>query len=199
MLGAAASAPSPLEEWCVLGGAANLGVIASQGAADPTIVQAALGKLGSGAHPRESLGGILDLDEARDHRQVLVLDARGRTAAHSGRGCAPPFGHTEGTDHVAAGHQLGSPHVIGAMSLSFERSGGDPLWERLMLALESGDRADRLASGRQSAALVLYGLPGGRMLDLRVGPEPDPVVALRRALALWRDISSVEGPSREPR
>jgi uncharacterized Ntn-hydrolase superfamily protein len=120
-----------------------------------------------------------------DEHQILIIDARGETAALTGRACAPSFGQIQALDHVTAGVGMASANVIGTMSLSFERSGGFPFWIRLLLALESGVRAGGDRGGTRSAALIVLGAEAGVEVDTRVDKHRDPVEELRRRLSFW--------------
>jgi uncharacterized Ntn-hydrolase superfamily protein len=182
-LGVAAGSGSSLQTGCFVGATSGAGLVASQGAFPLDPAQRDIARLTDGTDPREFLASLLEDDPEKDQRQILIVDARGRTAAHSGRGCRRLFAHTEGTDHVAAGDNLPSPNVVGAMSLSFERSGGDPLWERLLLALESGTRAGGDRNGTRAATLVVYTEGPTPAVNLRVADHDDPIAELRRLLA----------------
>jgi uncharacterized Ntn-hydrolase superfamily protein len=182
-LGVASGGSDELESRCIPTGAGGARLIASQGAAPLDLGQGATSLLPSDMDPRDLLPSLLRTQGERDHRQILIVDTRGRTAAHSGRACRRLFAHTEGTDHVAAGENLPSANVVGAMSLSFERSGGDPLWERLLFALESGARAGGDRDGTRSALLVVYTEAPNPFLHLHVDDHDDPVAELRRLLA----------------
>ena len=140
----------------------------------------AFGLLTKGLFPREAISQLTrDLVAVKDW-QMLLLDTKGRAAARSDPGCEPSFGQTTGTDHVAAGLALRSPNVIGAMSLSFERSVGDALAERLLFALESGDRAGSDLHGLRSATIQVVSGDPALVLRLRLDDHPDPIAELRR-------------------
>jgi len=161
-------------------GAPPPGIFDPPGIADPTGVADPLDRA---PDLREALRTLLATDSDRDTRQLLVVDARGRTAAHSGRSCPRLFGHTEGTDHSAGGNGMDSANVVGAMSLSFERSDGDPLWLRLALAVESGASAAQEVRLHQIARLVVYPAGGGPAIDVQIGARERPTADLRRALS----------------
>lgn len=115
--------------------------------------------------------------------QTLILDAKGHAAARSGNACEAAYGYTVGTDHVVAGSALQSPNVVGAMSLSFERSIGDPLGARLLFALESGERAGSDRRGLRSATIQVFTTAQSAAVDLRVDNDSDPIAGIRRLTA----------------
>lgn len=183
MLGAAVGTGGPLASSCRLHGSPGAGLIATQGPARHELALDGVELLQQGLSPHEVLRQLLEPERQRHRRQILILDALGRPGACSGRKCAPVYGHTEGTDHVAGGDFMPSTSVVGAMSLSFERSEGDPLWERLLLALESGERAGGDRRGVRSARLLVYGGGPEPIIDLRAEQRARPTVELRRLLA----------------
>jgi uncharacterized Ntn-hydrolase superfamily protein len=183
-IGLASGGSHDLPTYRFVGGSGLGGLLASHGAPPLDIGAEELDELARGTDPRDALGAMLQREGVRVGRQILIVDRRGRTAAHSGRGGRRLFAHTEGTDHVAAGDNLPSPNVVGAMSLSFERSGGDPLWERLLLALESGARAGGDREGTRAALLlVCTDAAATPSIDVRVEDHEDPIAELRRLLA----------------
>jgi uncharacterized Ntn-hydrolase superfamily protein len=72
------------------------------------------------------------------------------------------------------------------MAASFEKSGGKPLAERLLLALEAAQSVGGDIRGMQSAAIIVVparsqGKPWDeRTVDLRVDDSKDPIKELRR-------------------
>jgi len=135
--------------------------------------------LALGLTPDHALGALLEEDEGRDLRQVAAVDARGRCFGYTGSRCVEWAGHVVGEGFVAAGNMLVSPETIEVMAVSFRGSEGE-LSERLLAALEAGQRAGGDKRGRVSAALLVASKKPKRYHDLRVDDHPDPVAELRR-------------------
>ena len=76
--------------------------------------------------------------------------------------------------------------TILAMAKSFEKSESLDLPERLVMALEAGQKAGGDKRGRQSAAVLIYKTEGYPYLSLRVDEHPTPVAELRRVLEVAR-------------
>ena len=120
-----------------------------------------------------------------------VVDARGRSASHTGSSCLPWAGGRSGRGDAAQGDLLAGPAVIDAMGSSFEESEGSPLAHRMLAALRAGDEAGGDRRGRQSAALLIarpgagFGGSNNVPLDLRVDDHPQPIDELARLLALY--------------
>jgi uncharacterized Ntn-hydrolase superfamily protein len=79
------------------------------------------------------------------------------------------------------------------MAAAFEQTRGD-LADRMLAALEAGQRAGGDIRGRQSAALLIVSGAGSgrpwvgadRLFDLRVDDHPEPIRELRRLVQLQR-------------
>jgi uncharacterized Ntn-hydrolase superfamily protein len=91
---------------------------------------------------------------------------------------------------AAAGNMLVTTDVVEAMVAAFSDAGGDPLGDRLLLALEAGDALGGDRRGRQAAALRVVPRREAEIpinLDLRVDDHPDAVRELRRLRERFRD------------
>jgi uncharacterized Ntn-hydrolase superfamily protein len=169
----------------------GVAVVAHQASANPMYGTLGLELLAAGMTPKDALDFMLRGDEGRDRRQVVILDAQGRSAGWSGPETNDWKGHACGTNYCAQGNILTGPEVVQAMVRSFESSAG-PLPERLMAALDAAQAAGGDARGMQSGALVIAKPLAGsggfsdRVLDIRVDDHRTPLVELRRLLNLWR-------------
>jgi len=169
----------------------GVAAIAHQASANPMYATIGFELLAAGMTPQDALDFMLRADEGRDRRQVVILDAQGRSAGWSGAGTSDWKGHRCGTNYCAQGNILAGPQVVDAMAASFESSTG-PLAERLMAALDAAQAAGGDARGMQSGGVMVtlpLGGSGGfsdRVLDIRVDDHRTPLVELRRLLNLWR-------------
>ena len=171
---------------------AGVGATATQALTNVTYGTRGLELLRSGLSPQEALERILREDTERESRQVIMIDAQGRTAAFTGKENIDWKGHLIGENCVVAGNMLVSAQVIQTMAEAFETSGGE-LEERLLNALEAGQKAGGDKRGKRSAALLVMKRPEYRgirpFIDLRVDYDGDPVKELRRifeAYKAWR-------------
>jgi len=156
-----------------------VGAIATQSYTNVMLGINGLRLLELGLTPEHALGVLLDEDGGRDLRQVAAVDARGRCFGYTGSKCVEWAGHIVGKGFVAAGNMLVGPETIEAMANSFRHSEGE-LSERLLVALEAGQRAGGDKRGRVSAALLVASNKPKRYHNLRVDDHPDPVVELVR-------------------
>ncbi len=113
-------------------------------------------------------------------RQLGVVDARGGSAAHTGRDTDAWAGHRTGIDYSIQGNMLVGEDTIAMMEAEFLSATVPTLAERLLMALEAGQAAGGDRRGRQSAALIVRGREVFPLVDLRVDEHPDPVKELRR-------------------
>jgi uncharacterized Ntn-hydrolase superfamily protein len=170
---------------------AGVGAVATQSFVEKGYGPRILDRVAGGERCTTALVRELDADSAQDWRQVLVLDARGNSGAHTGEACIPYAGHHVARDHVCGGNLLAAPGVWDSMSAAFRRTEG-PLAERLLAALDAGQAAGGDARGRQSAALVIERPESpatpwkSRVVDLRVEDHPRPLEELRRLVTLRR-------------
>jgi uncharacterized Ntn-hydrolase superfamily protein len=109
-----------------------------------------------------------------------VVDAEGRTAAHTGSACIDWCGHRAGAGYCVAGNMLAGPQVIDATALAYERHAQLPFAERLLAALAAGEDAGGDKRGKQAAALLIHTTEDYPLLDMRVDDHVEPVAELRR-------------------
>jgi uncharacterized Ntn-hydrolase superfamily protein len=168
---------------------AGVGVVATQAFVEVSYGPLGLALMRGGKSPQQALKSLLVTDPRPEVRQVAMLDMRGRVATHTGRKCLPEAGHIAGRGFSAQGNIMRNRRVWKAMASTFRRSKGS-LAERLLAALESAERAGGDLRGRQSAALLVVKVSGGGMpwqgkiVDLRVEDNPQPLVELRRLMRI---------------
>src|SRR5215204_2625240 len=145
--------------------------------------------LAAGRSPQEALDELTASDAEAAVRQVGVVAADGRSAAHTGAACVPAAGHVTGEGFSAQANMMRTEEVWPAMAEAFAAS-RRPLPWRLLDALDAAEAAAGDFRGKQSAAiLVVRGEPSERpwddkLLELRVDDHPEPLSELRRLLEL---------------
>lgn len=165
------------------------GAIATQASANVTYGPRGLDMLAKGKSAAEVVKLLIDADKDREDRQVGIVDAQGRAAHFTGKGCDAWAGAKAGKHYVCLGNLLKGPEVVVAMAAEFERVKGPLAW-RIMDALAAGEKAGGDKRGKQSAAIVVVREKGGylglddRVIDLRVDEHRTPVQELARILAL---------------
>ncbi len=170
---------------------AGVGAVATQSFVDPSYGKLGLDEMRAGRGAEETLKALLAKDEGRDVRQVAMIDARGRVAAHTGAKCIEAAGHHVGENFSVQANMMANERVWPAMARAFETTKGD-LAERMLAALDAAQAAGGDIRGKQSAAIVVVtGKPTGkawadRTFDLRVDDNLEPLKELRRLLTLQR-------------
>jgi uncharacterized Ntn-hydrolase superfamily protein len=168
----------------------GVAALATQALINPMYAVHGMPRLRAGQTPQDVVAALLAADAGRDHRQLHVLDASGRIAAHTGAECVAWCGSVRGTDVSVAGNMLAGPAVVACTLTAFEQAQG-PLAERLLTALEAGEAAGGDKRGKQSAALKVATADPYPDLDIRTDDHPDPLRELRRLYAVSQERFAV--------
>lgn len=166
---------------------AGTGVVVSQAFANIDWPHLGLDRLRTGQAPAQIVAELVAADPLAGYRQLLVMNAAGEHAAHTGVRCAPETSGAAGPDTLAAGNMLAAGDVADAMVAAEAESTG-PLGHRLVRALAAAETAGGDARGSQSACLTVVGgersaTPWREVLaDIRVDDHPDPIGELNRLL-----------------
>ncbi len=168
---------------------AGVGAVATQAMANVAYGPDGLARLAAGASAEQVVAELTAADPERDHRQLGVVDAKGRAAAFTGAKCLDWAGHEVGDGFTCQGNILFGPAVVRAMARSYESTPGD-LLDRLLAALAAGQREGGDRRGMQSAALFVVrkgeGYGGSdRWVDVRVDDHPSPIEELARVFRLY--------------
>ena len=158
------------------------GAIATQARVNTELGRQGLALLAQGIPVDVALSALLRKDGEREIRQVHGLDAE-RAFCHTGGSCVPWCGHEQGDVFTVAGNMLAGPDVIVAMTRAFREPDNErrDFSDRLLLALEAGQKAGGDKRGKQSAALLVAAPREPRMYhNLRVDDHAEPVAELRR-------------------
>jgi uncharacterized Ntn-hydrolase superfamily protein len=172
---------------------AGVGAVATQSFVDPGYGPRALALLGRGVAASEALAQLVAADPQRDVRQVAIVDAQGRVAAHTGAKAIEAAGHHVGSQYSVQANLMANAKVWPAMAAAFEKTSGD-LADRMLAALDAAEAAGGDIRGRQSGALIVVKAKGSgrpwagadRLFDLRVDDHPQPLEELRRLVRLQR-------------
>jgi uncharacterized Ntn-hydrolase superfamily protein len=177
----------PVVAWAEAG----VGAVATQSFIDPSYGRNGLELMRAGKSAPDTLKELLGKDDAKEVRQVAMIDAQGRVEAWTGRNDIQAAGHIVGKNFSVQANLMLNDKVWPAMARAFESTKGD-LADRMLAALDAAQAAGGDIRGRQSAALlVVTGKPTGqawkdRTFDLRVDDSPQPLQELRRLVRLQR-------------
>ena len=129
---------------------------------------------------------LTEADDGREHRQLGIVDAQGRSATFTGSECHDWAGGRTGPCYAAQGNILVSAATVDALAETFEGSAGRPLAERLLDCLAAAQEAGGDRRGQQAAGVLVVELDGGYaglsdvVVDLRVDDHERPIEELRR-------------------
>jgi uncharacterized Ntn-hydrolase superfamily protein len=147
-----------------------------------------------GRSPEEALAELLRDDPNESLRQLGIVDAQGRSAAHTGSGCIRYASHVTAPGVTAQANMMERSTVPAAMLEAFGATRGD-LADRLLAALFAAEGEGGDVRGRQSAALVVVPGPGvdgtpprpwARTFDLHIEDHRAPLDELARVLRVAR-------------
>ncbi|MEO8677930.1 MAG: DUF1028 domain-containing protein [Vicinamibacterales bacterium] len=207
--GAAVTTRVPFVGRAVPWARAGVGAVCTQASTMVEYGVRGLDLLAKGVEPQAVLDQLLANDPQRESRQVGVIDMKGRSAAHTGKGNSAWAGSKQGKNYTVQANIMVGPEVVAAVAASFESTEGSsmPLGERMILALEAGQAkgGDKRWGSFQSAAIrVADPNDPGRgndflTLAIDVGEHPEPVAEMKRIYYAtarrlgYRSFSRVEG------
>jgi uncharacterized Ntn-hydrolase superfamily protein len=166
---------------------AGVGAVVTQHRTDPRLGPRMLKTLSQGGTAADA---VVDAVESTPHarwRQLAAIGSQGAPAAFSGDLVDREyFAEIADEDHVVVGNVLASPAVGEAISAAFLASAGNPLAERLMVALEAGLAAGGEQWPLRSAYLKVVETEVFPLIDVRVDEHAEPLTELRRLWELYQ-------------
>jgi uncharacterized Ntn-hydrolase superfamily protein len=166
---------------------AGIGGIATQALVNPYYGIDGVKLLSAGLDPGDIVKTLIATDDGRESRQLHVMDAKGRIAAHTGRECVDWGGHIQGDSFSIAGNMLAGAAVLDDTAKAYIANANLPLARRLIAAMQAGEAAGGDKRGKQSAALLIHGDEEWSELNLRVDDHADPLVELDRLEQVSRE------------
>jgi uncharacterized Ntn-hydrolase superfamily protein len=160
--------------------APGIGGIATQALVNPYYGIDGLKLLREGKQPQDVLDSLISADGGAETRQLHIMDASGRIAAHTGRECIDWCGNLAGDGFSIAGNMLAGGRVLDDTATAFVDNANLPFARRLLAAMRAGEAAGGDKRGKQSAALLIHDTEDWPALDLRVDDHPDPLAELER-------------------
>lgn len=190
---------------------AGVGAVATQSFVDPSYGQLGLDLLRAGKSAPDALRALLNGDASCEVRQVAIIDTNGEVATFTGArdivaagglagksavtskmNCGSDGGTlTVGRDFAVQANLMANDKIWPAMQKAYSEAQGD-LADRLLAALDAAQSVGGDIRGKQSAALLVVNAKGSgrawqdKVFDLRVDDNPQPLVELRRLVALQR-------------
>ena len=163
------------------------GAVCTQALLNPLYGPQGLRLIRDGVGAADVVRILTAVDDGHEHRQLHVLGADGRFAAHTRADCLPWCGHWLGEEFSVAGNMLAGPQVVSETVRFFRENASMPLSRRLIGALKAGEKVGGDMRGKQSAALVIHNDQDYSELDLRVDDHVEPLLELARLEAASRE------------
>jgi uncharacterized Ntn-hydrolase superfamily protein len=183
--------------------AAKVGAVATQAWANASYGPIGIELMSQGMSADDTLRFLLNEDDKNmvEHRQVGLVDSKGKAAVHTGKECMNWAGHIIGEGYACQGNILTGEDVVNNMAEAIEEMEGD-LIDKLFAGLIAGQNAGGDRRGMQSAAILVVreggGYEGGndRYVDVRVDDHPHPIKELERIFKIYdMTLLSREDPS----
>lgn len=186
MFGMAISSSSPAVAARCAYARAGVGAVASQNITDPTLGPGTLDLLAQGMTASEAVQSVIRETEHSAYRQLLAIDAGGRTAIHSGANVLGHWNEAQGVDVASGGNLLDNAGVPAAIVAAFEASSGH-LGDRLIAAMRAGLAAGGEAGPVHSAGMMLVDNVSWPVADLRCDWTEDcPIEAIATAWDVYK-------------
>jgi len=181
---------------------AGVGAVASQNVTDPALGPLLLDALEAGASAGAALRAVTEGRAHIGYRQLLVVDAAGGVAVHSGTNVLGLWGEARGKDCASGGNLLADNTIPAQMVAAFEAAAGH-LGDRLIAALQAGLAAGGEAGPVRSAGLKIADRLSWPLADLRIDWADDPIGMLAEAWQVYRPqmaayVQRAEDPTQAP-
>jgi len=168
----------------------GVGIITTQARTNRHHGELGIELLALGLSPEECLRTTAAQDFNLQHRQIGIIDHKGRKAAFTGELVKDAKGQIVGEDHVVVGNYLTSDGVLEATAQGFRAATGE-LADRLLAGCSAGQAAGGELGGSFSGFLVVIRpdqmQPWGAHVDIRIDYAASVVPALEAALAAYRE------------
>ena len=173
----------------------GVGAVATQSFTELAHGPNGLARLRAGEAAADALAALLAADGGEAVRQVGIVDAAGRSAAHTGSRCVQAAGHLAAEGVSVQANMMERPTVWPAMLDAWSSGGGDFV-DRLLGVLRAAEAEGGDLRGRQSAVLIVSGPPGApawrRDVDIRVEDHPVPLDELERLVRVHRGYDALD-------
>ena len=159
--------------------------MASQNVTDPMLGVRGLDLLANGASAAE-VAAVASRSDHASYRQVLIVDATGATAVHSGENALGVWSEAKAVDVASGGNLLADPGVPQAIVDGFVSADGH-LGDRLIAAMRAGLAAGGEAGPVRSAGMKIVDKAPWPIADLRCDwTDACPIEAIETAWAVYK-------------
>ena len=168
--------------------AAGIGGIATQALVNPYYGIDGVKLLREGREPGDIVETLIAADGGRESRQLHIMDANGRIAAHTGQRMRRLVRAYPGRRLFDCRQHAGRRRACSTTPRKpIVANAKLPFAQRLIAAMHAGEAAGGDKRGKQSAALLIHGDEEWSALDLRVDDHTDPLAELERLEQVSRE------------
>lgn len=165
---------------------AGVGAVASQNVTDPSLGPFALDLMEAGLSAPEAIAEVQKRGKFIEYRQVLAVDAAGRTAIHSGPNSLGIWTQAQAENAASGGNLLANGGVPQAMVDAYLGATGH-IGDRLVAALRGALAAGGEAGPVHSAGLKIVDKVSWPVADLRCDWTEDcPIEAVATAWEVYK-------------
>jgi uncharacterized Ntn-hydrolase superfamily protein len=165
---------------------AGVGAFGSQNITDPRLGARGLDLMALGVSAEEAIAKLRESSPHIEYRQLIAVDAQGRTAAHSGAHTLGTHATAQTQDAVAAGNLLRNTEIPAIMIAKFGRTPGH-IGDRLLAAMVAAIEAGGEEGPVHSAGMVLVRDVAWPVADLRVDwSDGDPIADLKKLWEIYK-------------
>ena len=159
----------------------NVGAICVQAMVKPSYRETILDLMKNGSSNESAINNVLKNDKKKEHRQIIVVNAKGQTYVFSGLRMINICDSCMEDNFAIAGNMLASGSVISSMKKAFLNNANFFFPKRLLLTLIAGENAGGDKRGCMSAAIE-YFKPNRRIMTLRIDYSNNSLKDLSMAL-----------------
>ena len=159
----------------------NVGAICVQAMVKPSYRETILDLMKNGSSNESAINNVLKNDKKKEHRQIIVVNAKGQTYVFSGLRMINICDSCMEDNFAIAGNMLASTSVISSMKTAFLNNPNVFFPKRLLLTLIAGENAGGDKRGSMSASIEYFN-PSMRNMTLRIDYSNNPLKDLSMAL-----------------
>lgn len=186
MFGVAISSSSPAVAARCSYARAGVGAVASQNVTDPTLGPLGLDLMEGGMSAAGAVAEIQRRGAFIEYRQVLIVDAKGGTAIHSGSNSLGIWSEARAENVASGGNLLANADVPKAIVDGFLAAKGH-IGDRLIAAMRAGLAAGGEAGPVHSAGMKIVDKLSWPVADLRCDwTEDNPIEAVATAWDVYK-------------
>ncbi|GAA4219980.1 putative Ntn-hydrolase superfamily protein [Sagittula marina] len=186
MFGTAISSSSPAVAARCAYARAGVGAVSSQNITDPTLGPLALDLMESGLPAPKAIAEIKARGTFIAYRQVLAVDAQGRTAIHSGPNSLGIWTEAQARNVASGGNLLANDSVPQAIVDGYLSASGH-IGDRLIAAMQAGLAAGGEAGPVHSAGMLIVDKMSWPLAELRCDwTEACPIADIARAWEVYK-------------